>query len=281
MSETVEKIKLLETVKKRDDLLGIWRLTYKLTNRMGAAGFTARMIDPYTDPLTGNPRYIYNENGVKMAGYMIERQTTILEPRTSRQHAHIVDWLLGHPEVFVEQAHANLDEKYVKAKFSNPRITLVNLDHQDLSDIKDEDYIDRLVGRILLEKGPDALSLEKLRFVLAKLNLVYREAKYIGDNKTEKTQLRKRLKDYIRRGMKEAELVDGVLNDLKNAQFEYEIKEMLRLNIITNAGGFHKYEGNPLGVSTDSVIQYFTNNVDFYGELSSKLYKALKAENNT
>ncbi len=279
-TETAEnKIELIQTVKKREDLLGIWRLKYKLTNRMGPGGFTVRSIDSYTDPLTGKPRHLYNDNGQQQQGYIIEKQTTMFEPRTNRQHAHIVDFLLGHPGVFVEREHANLDAAYVKAKNSNPRITLTNLSYQDLSEIKDEDYIDKLVGIITLDIGTHAISITKLRFILAKLNLKYRDDQHFRNEKAEKPKLRKRLKDYVRIKKENAEEVNLILENLTNAQYEYEIKEMIRLGIVNNEGGTHRYEGVSLGVSISSVITYFTNNVDFYGEVSEILYSKLKEEN--
>lgn len=278
MSETVEKIQLLETVRDRRKLLGVWRLTYKLTNRMGPGGFTARMLDSYTDPLTGRPRHLYNENGIQQPGYMITKQTTILEPRTSRHDAHIVDFLLGHPSVFVEKEHGDLDPAYLKVKQSNPRITLVNLDHQDLDAMEDEDFIDKLVGTISLDKGANALGIEKLRFILAKLNMTYREAKYINDSIVEKTRLRKRLKDYVRKGKKQAEEVIAIIDNLERARYEYELKEAIRTKLITNNGGVYRYKEVSIGSTTDSAIEYLTNNQDLYGEIMAELYKILKAE---
>lgn len=274
----VNKIELIQTVKKREDLLGIWRLVYKLTNRMGAGGFSVRCIDSYIDPLTGKERHLYNPNGQQQPGYIIEKQTTILEPRTNRQHAHIVDFLLGHPGVFVEREHANLDPIYCQQKDSNPRITLTNLSYQDISDIDNEDYIDKLVGVISLDKGTNAIGITKLRFILAKLNLEYRDDKHFRGVNAEKPKLRKRLKDHVRVSKENAMVVNLILENLTNAQHEYEIKEMIRLGIVTNEGGVHRYQGVSLGVSVDSVINYFANNVDFYGEVSSILYAGLKKE---
>ncbi len=277
--ETLEnKISLLSTVKKKENLLGVWRLTYKLTNRMGPQGFTGRLISSYSDPLTGKDRHYYNESGVKQPGYFITRQTTILEPRTNRQHAHIVDFLLGHPKVFVEREHADINEAYVQKKQSNPRLSLVNLDYQEVGNIMNEDYIDKLIGQISLDKGPQAIGLAKLRFILAKLNLKYRDDKYVNDKKVEKPKLRQRLKAFVRKGIDNAEIVYGILENLTNAQYEYEIKECIRLQILTNHGGVFRYKEVSLGVTLESVISYFINNVDLYGEVTNELYKQLKKE---
>jgi hypothetical protein len=275
-TETVEKVQ--KTVKSRKDLSGTWRLTYKLTNRMGPAGFSGRNLTNYIDPLTKRERGLYNLDGQLTNGYFIERQTTLFHPDENPVDANILDWLVGHPKVFVEQKHANLDAKYVAAKESNPRITLVNLDYQDVVNLDEEDYIDKLVGKIVLDSGVHAIGIEKLRFILAKLNLQYRDDKYVRNIDVEKPKLRKRLKDFVRRGMEQAKLVNAVLDNLKEAQYEYEIKEMIRLNILLNQGGIFKYEGEILGLNVDSVINYFNNNTDFYSQISQQLYLAIKKE---
>jgi hypothetical protein len=113
---------------------------------------------------------------------------------------------------------------------------------------------------------------------LAKLNLQYRDDKYVRNIDVEKPKLRKRLKDFVRRGMEQAKLVNAVLDNLKEAQYEYEIKEMIRLNILLNQGGIFKYEGEILGLNVDSVINYFNNNTDFYSQISQQLYLAIKKE---
>lgn len=276
MTETVEKVQ--KTTKSRKEMSGVWRLTYKLTNRMGPAGFSGRNLSSYLDPITKKERGLYNLDGQLTNGYFIERQTTIFHPDDNADDANILDWLLGHPEVFVEQKHANLDPKYIKVKNSNPRISLVNLDFQDVENLEEEDYIDKLVGRIVLDSGIHAIGLEKLRFILAKLNLQYRDDKYVRNQNVEKPKLRKRLKDFVRRGMSQAKMVNDVLDDLKNAQYEYEIKEMIRLNMLFNQGGIFKYEGEILGLNVDSVINYFNNNPDFYAHISEQLYLKIKEE---
>ena len=68
------------TLKKEDvhKLSGTWRLTYALTNRLGAGGFSGRNLTTYQDLITGKPRHLYNADGNRTNGYFIERQTTIL-----------------------------------------------------------------------------------------------------------------------------------------------------------------------------------------------------------
>ena len=277
MENTIE---LLQTVDKKENLLGDWRLTVEITGRMGVGGFTAKLIDSYTDPVTGKPRHYYNEHGVQQAGFMIEKPIVTLHPRTSRQHAHAVDFLLGHPTVFVESEHGRLNKKYQEAKQSNPRIKLVNLDHQDLDNLEDEDTIDKLVGLISLDKGSNALSTLKLQYILAALNMTYIEDKFLMGTNAQKPKLRKRLKEFVRKGENadNAITVNRIIENLDEAKYVYQVKELLRFEIITLLDGHYKYEGHPLGVNTESVIQYFIKNPDFYGDLMTTLSNKYKEE---
>jgi hypothetical protein len=276
-TETVTEKKIPRTMTK-DLLSGVWRLKYLLTNRMGPEGFSGRLLSSYTDPLTGAARHLYDEHGSMQPGYFIDRQTTIFNPETNMIDRNVVDWLCGHPLVGVEQSHTGLSDAYISKKDENPRITLVNLDHEEIVDLEEEDFIDRLVGRIVMDKGQFAIGLQSLRFILSKLGLSYMEAKYLKNSKIEKQKLRHRLKDYIRKGINEANQVVVILDNMAEAKYEYEIKEMVRLEILYIANGMYKYEGNPLGISTESVIKYFMQNPDFYAETNSVLMKKLKSE---
>src|SRR5690606_38936735 len=116
---------------------------------------------------------------------------------------------------------------------SNPRFKLINLDYQDISELEEEDQIDKLVGLISLDSGKNALSLEKLRFILSSLNLNYRDAKYISNPKIEKQKLRQTLKKFVRSSIDNTLKVEAVLEELDKAEVLYNIKEMIRFQIIT------------------------------------------------
>lgn len=277
MNTEIAENKIPRTMHK-NQLTGVWKLTYELTNRMGGEGFSGRMLSSYTDPLTGVARHLYNSEGFMQPGYFIDRVEIKFRPEIERAHQHIVDWLVGHPLVGVEQSHTGLDEKYMNRKDDNPRILLVNLDHEEIVELEEEDYIDRLVGRIVLDNGVNAIGIAPLRFILSKLNMPYTDSKYMNNPKIEKSKLRHRLKDYVRRGLKEAKKVNLILDNLAEAKYEYEIKEMVRLEILYISNGMYKYESNPIGIATESVIKYFMNNPDFYSECEKKLYEALKVE---
>jgi len=277
---TETEVKIPRTIKDPKLLNGVWRLKYKLTNRMGVAGFSGRLLSSYTDTLTGVPRHLYNEHGQMQPGYFIEKQTTIFNPAENILHRNIVDWLIGHPNVSIQQNQVGLSDKFMAKKDDNPRIELINLDHEEIEDLVDEDFIDKLVGRISQDLGKNCLGIQTLRFVLAKLNMPYIEMKYVTNQTIEKQKLRKRLKDFVRAGVgtKNAKVVVEILDNLASAKYEYEIKEMMRHEILYIANAMYKYEGNPLGTSMDSVVKYFTNNPDFYTEISEILYDKLKLE---
>lgn len=266
------------TVADKTLLNGNWKLTYTTTNRSGAAGFGGRMLTSYKDAVTGGVRNLYNNEGLMTPGYFIDTLVTIFKPEEDPYHRVVLDWLIAHPEVGVQKEHIQISQQYHKIKNDNPQITLVNLDHEDVTDLIHEDFIDKLIGKIVIDAGPNAISLEKLRFILSTLERPYRDAKYMNDTKIEKQKLRQHLKAFIRSSYENAEKVEKVLENLDKAKFVYQIKEMLRLEILSIHAGMYKYLGNPLGTSTDSIIQYFNNNPEFYKELEGLLYEALKNE---
>jgi len=277
---TTEEKKVARTVSDKKLLNGTWKLVYKLTNRLGPGGFSGRLLSSYSDLLTGLPRHLYNEHGDMTPGYFIEKQVTTFEPTNDPVARNILDWLIGHPEVGIEGVQIGASELFMKKKKSNPRIILKNMDHQEITDIQDEDYIDRVVGRIVSVGGPGSLSLEKVRFILSALNMQYFDMKYITDKEVERTKLNKRLKNYARKSVDASKEIERILDNLDNAKYEYEIKEMMRKEIIYIANGMYKYEGNPLGTSLESVVKYFAQNPDFYAELAAELYIRLKSERN-
>jgi hypothetical protein len=273
--ETQEKEK---TVLSEGVIKGRWKLSYSLVNNNGIAGFSGRMIGPYRDPFTGKQRFLYNANGDRLLGFSIEKVEMDFNPEFNPDDRLAIDWLVGHPEVGVTNDQVRLNKQYLSRKISNPRIKLINLDHQDIRELVEEDFVDKLIGLISLDNGKNALGIEKLRFVLSKLNLSYREEKLINDPTIEKQKLRQRLKTYTRASYEHAKEVGKIMEDLNGAQFVYEIKEMERLKIIKKSNATYMYEGNPLATSYEGLRLYFENQPEFYAELSGKLYEALKSQ---
>lgn len=274
------KEKEVKAVMQREGLIeGIWQLKYALVNDLGAEGFSGRMIGSYPDAVTGRERRLFDVNGQERAGFLIEKQVTNLDARNPF-HRLIIDWLIGHPEVGVAEEQTKVDDRYYIRKLSNPRITLVNLDHQSVVDFEEQDYIDKLVGKIAEDTGKQAFSRDKLRFLLSAVKLDYRDERLITKPELEIVKLRGRLKNYVRSSYANAKEVNRVIDNIEDAKYIYEIKELARTGIISMNDGMYRYKGNGLGISYESIITFFKNDPEFYAELSSKLYEALKRELN-
>lgn len=268
----------IKTLKNQEYLNGRWELTYKLVNSEGERGFSGKTISVYTDAITGKARFLYDLDGNILNGFLIDRVKKIYKPSEDPLHRNIIDWLIGHPEVGIEEGHVKIDSRYQKRKDGNPRIKLVNLDHIETVDLEEEDYIDKLIGRVSLDSGTLSIGLDKLRFILSAIDRPYFEAKHMNNPSKEKQFLRKSLKDFIRSSFKNAELVNQVLDDLSAAKLRYEIKELKRLEILDFVNGMYKYHGQPIGSSVESVIKYFGMNIELHEEIMTILYDALKSE---
>ena len=275
-----EAKEIQRTLKDPKFLNGVWKLTYRLSNRLDKAGFSGRNLTTYPDALSGTQRPLYNLEGVPTVGYMISKPVTFFHPDKDLNDRNKLDWLIGHPEISVPQKHAGLTDRHMAKKNSNPRITLINMDYEEVEDLEDEDFVDKLVGQISLDNGTQAISHEKLRFILSSLNKAYFEMKYINNKTVEKKKLRKSLKDFVRSSKANAEKVYSILENLDNAKYGYQIKEMVRLGVLNIGGGMYKRESNPLATSVDGVIKYFLNSPDYYAELQKELYQELKKESN-
>jgi hypothetical protein len=279
MGTTVEN-KIPRTLKDPHILLGNWKLTYKITNRNGKAAFSGRNLTTYNDALTGMERPLYNLNGQPTNGFMIDRPVMTFNPGKDLNDRNKLDWLIGHPAVYVPQKHAKLSEDQIKNKDSNPRITLVNLDYEEVEDLDQADVIDTLIGKLSIVKGTQSISLQKIRFILSTLNKPYYDAKYLKNETVEKQKLKKHLKDFIRKGLNtdNADRVNIILNNLEEAKYGYQVKEMLRFGILNIYGGMYKIDSHPIGTTLESVIKYFIDNPDLYKELEGRLFSELASE---
>lgn len=257
---------------------GVWQLTYRLTSNLGEGGFSGRMIGPYTHPLTGTVQQLILPSSGLQIGLFIDKVVINYKPTENRDHAAIIDWLVAHPEVWVEQKHTKLEDKYFKNKVSNARIRLVNLDFQDMEEIDNEEFIDELAGRLSVNTGNKAIGLNRIRFIMAKLGLNYRNSKFISDPAIEKKHLRKSLKTYVRKSIANAKEVEAILDNMDEAKFVYEIREMMRLGLLTKVGGMYRYQNDPIGTSQEAIINFFKMNEEFYLETTQKLYAILKSE---
>lgn len=276
--QELEELKKFKTVKNPDTLNGRWKLVYKLVNSQGINAFSGKSISSYTDALTQKGRHLFDADGQFKSNLFLNKLVTIFNPAENQNDRLIVDWLIGHPEVGIDKDHVSINDKYFLKKAGNPRLTLVNLDHVVTTNIDEQDYIDRLLGKLSLEGGKDAIGLEKLRVILSALNMPYMDAKYMRDKQKEKKMLRSSLKNYVRSSLLSAKKVEKILNDLGQATYAYEIKEMVRVEVLNIHGGMYKLNGMPIGSALESVIKYFSDNIEVYSELSGLLYDKLKSE---
>jgi hypothetical protein len=257
---------------------GIWQLKFKTVNPNGRSGFSVRLLHSYTDPRTGKNVHLIDMNGKVLPGFMITELVMNFNPSQNKMHERIINFLVGHPKVGIQNEQTKLSGEFVSRKENNPRLTLVNLDYQNTVDLDQEDFIDKLIGKISDDTGRYAFSMEKAQFVLSKLGLEYREERLMNDREKASKKLRSRLKKYVRTSYANAKKVSNILDNIDNAKDEYEIKEMVRLQVLSINNGQYMYHGNPLGISMEAVINYLKNNPEFHIELSESLTARQKSE---
>ncbi len=254
---------------------GMWKLTYSLQNTQGVAAFSGKLLSSYADAITGKDRILFDVNGEYMMGFMMDATLKLIDPATNMWNTTLLDWLIGHPQIGVQGI--KIDEAYAAVKNTNPRFKLINLNEQEVETIEDNDIIDRMIGT-LVAVGPKALSLLKLRYILAGLNMSYMEFKHIKKPIIEKKVLTNTIKTYVRQGTEQTAKVQNVLDHLEDAQWSYELRELLRYKYIVKTNGSYKYNNIPLGISPESIINWFKQNADVYDALQEELFARLKED---
>jgi len=239
--------------KKKNGLVGIkgrWKLTYNQKNKENLFGGYG--LSPYKNPRTGAKIPLIDVySGRVIQQYMVDKLSKILNPSVP-QDLKYIEWLIHHPEVWVE-GYEDFGPEYKALKNPGARIKLIALDYQEMSEIEDEEYIDKLVGRIVQDGGVHAIGLEKLKVLLHSIGAQYRDSRYMRDTDKEKKFLRKTLKAFVRSSIKNAELVQKNLDEIDGLKNEYYISEMVRLKVFTHSGGSYRYKGSPLAVSTAKI----------------------------
>jgi len=254
--------------------VGVWKLTYKPINTLGADAFGGLTLGVYKNPKTLQDLPRMNPNGLALSYLMISKLNTLLHPDEDAQDRLDVEWLIHHPEVIVE-GYTDLPEVYKKAKRSNAQLTLTALDFQEQTEIEEEDFIDKLISKIVVDKGPQALSMKKIKYILAELDKAYIDTRFISNPAVEKKALKSSLKTYVKKSYDNAKKVSAILDHIETAKTTYELKEMIRLRIITESNGMFKYQNIPLGVSIIGVISAWEKEpelkMSMIRELNSKL----------
>jgi hypothetical protein len=185
------------------------------------------------------------------------------DPGKSMQEKVILEWLIHHPEVVVEgyKGHKGFD-RWSQLKNTNSPFKLVNLDAKEQAELENEEFVDQLVGRVMLEGGKQAIGLDRLRWLLSALGRPYRSNRYAGDPTKEKRFLRKSLKNYIRSGMEQAKEVAHQLenNRFENKKADYYVKELVRLDVFKYRNNLYEYEGMPVAATTSGIVKLWLDN---------------------
>lgn len=290
MESTVEK-KELTGEEKRDAYLkavvtdpkkmkGVWELKIEISNTQGTKAFGGRRLSDYIHALTGRRTYLVDVDGQQTLGHMIDRPTQRFYPDTNLMDRRTIDWLLAHPEIGIEGI--DLTDAIKLKKESNPSITLKNVDRQELSMIDEQDAIDVVIGKLSDDNPKTGISLERLRYLLAYFNMPYFDARWITNKTVEKKLLRQKIKNFARLkgadGKYNANKIEDVLNTIDNLKYNYEFKEMLRLDIIKEANGIYKFANVPIGSNENSVVLWMKSNLEIYTEMVGELYPLLKQQ---
>ncbi len=258
-------------------LRGKWRLSYKVTNTIGHNGFGSRGLSTYVHPITGKKMTLIID-GQKVHLYEIMSSSTTLDPDINRNHKALVNWLLPHPEVMVDDV--SLGSEISSKKNGNSKIKLVNIDFQDLTAIEDEDTIDRMVGRLSLYGGTEAIGFEKLGYILAGLGLPYEDKRYMSQTpqakKTHTKLLRNKLKKFVKVSVENAKKVDEAIVNIEENKKVYCVKLLLDNGVITYNNGMLKYNNTALGTDIPSVTNFLSTNSEFWLEIQDKVSKILK-----
>ena len=255
---------------------GRWKLTYTPENSIGAEAFGGFMLEPYENPITRRLVYPFDGMNKPMPGYFIDTLVSYFNPDKdeNNEHYNSVAFLLGHPEVMIEGIV--IGEKFAKYKKTNSKLRLVNLDYVDQLKMDSQEIVDSMIGKLSMESGKFAISLEKLQYILAKLNLPFVDKRYITDPQQLKRQLRKKVKDYVRLGSSQANEVENILENIEDAKKTFLIKYLLDIGIIVFSSGTFKHDSQPLGFNIESSVDYLKLNPEHYATLQNVLEKHLK-----
>lgn len=257
-------------------MAGRWKLSYTTENTLGAIAFGGQMLEPYQNPYTKEMMFPLDEQNKPMPGFWVDKLVAYFVPDKleNNEHYNAVAFLLGHPEVMIEGL--TIDDQYARFKKSNTKMKLINLDHQDQLELDDQEIIDSMIGRLTLDAGVHAVSLEKLQYVLAKLNKPFLDKRYITDNQQLKKQLRKAVKDYARKGAKECLEIENILDNIENAKKTFLIKYLVELGVLVFSAGSFKHDGLVIGFNVESAVDYLSLNPEHYLSLQEILDKKLR-----
>lgn len=262
-----------------EEISGKWELKAILSNNLPdkSDGFSVHMISAYPDPFTGKQRVLVDEDGNMTLGYEVSKVLTILNPDENKKDRNVINFLLGHPQVSVQGVELSFETK--KTKKSNPKYILIALDKQNLKVLEDDDQIDMVIAK-LISKGRNELSLEKIRAILAVLNLNYINKRHYGNASTEKQILISSLKSFVRQSIENAKRVNGIIEDIENAKYILLIKEMIRFGLMQNNFGSFKYRGEAIALDFEGVVSWLKANPELNAEIQRECIRLQEQEQN-
>jgi hypothetical protein len=267
------KTELIEGKKfYKGSVTGRWQLSVKLNNNLPnkTDGFSTALISNYDDPFTGLLRVLLDGNKKPLLGFQLTTPTIILNPDKNAFHRNVVNFLLGHPEVGVDGV--NLENEVITTKQGNPRYKLISLDNQENVKMDNEEVIDKVISRLIAD-GPKAIGIDKIRGILAVLDLNYINRRYYGNVSSEKKILVSTLKNFIRQSISNAKRVDEILNDIEFTKYILLVKEMIRFEKLKHTFNSYKYQGEPIGVDLPSVCKWFEDRPDEFNFISTEIKK--------
>lgn len=265
----------VKSKKKWHDLpvTGNWVLIYKTTNTNGPESFGGKHLGVYKSPFDGSKVFRKSVDDRPLTGFMIDKLSIKLTPDESLDHKLLINWLICHPEVRLEGFKKNAIKSEILQAKTGRKITLKCLDYIAIEEIDNDDYIDKLIGKLSLDTGKHAIGLEKLRHIMAALNMSYRDNRFEGES--EKKALRSKLKSFARKSLNNAKDVYKVIDDLDGAKDLFLFKEMLKHRVIQDFGGQYKYNNVPLGTTSDNVFVFFNNHPEVKANVLQDLYKII------
>lgn len=276
--ETTEKLTTKKGVINESLMQGRWKLTYTVENSLGNEAFGGMMLEPFVHPITKTMVFPMDGSNTHMPGFWVDKLVTMFLPdkQQNNEHYNAVMFLLGHPSVRIENIKVN--SAFARMKKGGGQLSLVNLDYEKEQQMDDQEIIDSMIGRLSLDLGKHAVSLEKMQWILAKLNIAFYDKRYIGNNTQLKRVLRTKLKDFVRKGKENAQAVADILDNIEAAKKVFLIKYLIDFGVLEFTSGSIRHDGQPIGFNIESAVDYLTLNPEHYLSLQEILDKKLKEE---
>ena len=261
----------METIEKKKwhsvDIVGKWKLMYTVRNSQGSTAFGGKHLGSFKNPYTGEKTYLRNVDNQTLRGMMIDKLVMNLKPDEDENDKLKISWMICHPEVIVRGV-PNLDEEILKKK-TGRKIELICLDYVEIEKIDEDDYIDRLLGRLSLEGGPQAIGLEKIKFIMAALGMNYNIPRSTAQ--IEKKTLRSKLKAFSRKSIANSKLVNQAIEEMDESREHYLFKEMVRMRVLELSNGVYKFNNVPVGSSFERSQEFFNNHPEVKTEAIERL----------